>query len=72
MEGFDDSCFAVWKSLPYPKVLFTANARFGQEAGSVFFPEYEERGCVPDLIPMREFYKDGVLMDTANAVGRYE
>lgn len=64
MEGFDDACYEKWLEIPYPKVLFTAKKRTAD--GCVFFPEYEGRACVPDLIPRREFYRDGVLLNTVN------
>ena len=56
-EGFDEAVFQQWKQIPYPKVLFTAQQQFSKDADSVFFPQYSEQGCVPDLIPQREFYK---------------
>lgn len=68
-NGFDDTVFETWKQIPYPKVLFTVNPRYAQETGSVLFPQYQDQGFVPDLIPGREFYKDGVLMNTVNQLG---
>ena len=56
-EKFDETVFHQWKQIPYPKVLFTAQRQFSEDADSVFFPQYSEQGCVPDLIPQREFYK---------------
>ena len=67
MEGFDDACYEKWLEIPYPKVLFTSKKRTAE--GCVFFPEYEGRDCVPDLIPRREFYRDGVLLNTVNMLG---
>ena len=61
-DGFDTAAFQQWQQLPYPKVLFTAQRPFSNDADSVFFPQYSEQGCVPDLIPNREFYQDGVLV----------
>ena len=69
-DGFNKQTFEEWKKIPYPKVLFTSNPVFGSEADSVFFEEYERLGCVPDLIPGREFYKDSVLLRTVNRLGQ--
>lgn len=66
MEGFSEKEFEVWKKLPYKKILFTAQKEFSLEKDSLFFPEYEEKGCVCDLIPKREFYKNNIVMDIIN------
>lgn len=64
MEGFDDAVFAQWQNIPYPKVLFTANEAYAQEPGSVYYPEYDK--TVQDLIPGRNFYRNGTLMNAVN------
>ena len=64
--GIDE--FMGWKNLPYKKILFTANSKFAGEEGVVFYPEYEKKGLVPDLIPKREFYKDGILLSVINSL----
>ena len=68
-DGFDEQVFEQWKALPYPKLLFTANKKYSNHPDSLDFPQYEELGCVPDLIPKREFYKDDVLINKVNAIG---
>lgn len=68
MEEFTDEVYERWKQIPYPKVLFTAKRKYANEPDTVFFPEYENNGKVPDLIPKREFYREGVLMDTVNGL----
>lgn len=65
-NGFTEEVFQKWTEIPYPKVLFTANPAFAQQPGSIYYPQYRSQGCVPDLIPKREFYKDDVLMTTVN------
>ena len=65
-EDFNDEVFRLWNQIPYPKVLFTAQKRYAQQADSVYFPEYEQDGFVPDLIPNREFYRNETLIDTIN------
>lgn len=67
-NGFDQATFELWKQISYPKVLFTAQAEFGTDRNSVYFPQYEAQGFVPDLIPQRGFYKDGVLMNAVNSI----
>ena len=57
-----------WKQIPFPKVLFTANESYKAEPGTVFFRKYRGRGSVPDLIPLRAFYKGGVLIKTINKI----
>lgn len=69
MVDFTDEVYEKWKQIPYPKVLFTAKRKYAGESDAVFFPEYENNGKVPDLIPKREFYRDGVLIDTVNCLG---
>lgn len=66
MVDFTDEVYEKWRRIPYPKVLFTAKREYANESGTVFFPEYESNGKVPDLIPNREFYRDGILLDTVN------
>ena len=61
-DGFTEVEFNKWKQLPYPKVLFTANSAFSGHADSVYFHKYRKQGCVPDLIPKREFYRDGAVI----------
>lgn len=65
-DGFTDEVFAAWEKLAYPKVLFTANAKYADHVDSVYFPEYEKDGCIPDIIPSRAFYRDGKLVDRIN------
>ena len=66
MEGFDNACFEKWKQITYPKVLFSASMR--EDDSCVYYSNYESSGCVPDLIPKREFYKDNMLIYTVNSI----
>lgn len=61
-DGFTNAEFEMWKQLPYPKVLFTSNPAFANHEDSVFFRKYQKYGCVPDLIPEREFYRKGKVV----------
>jgi len=65
-DGFSPELFERWKAIPYPKVLFTADERYADHPDSVYLPRYAKDGCVGDLIPKREFYKDGKLVKAAN------
>lgn len=69
MEDFTDEVYERWKQITYPKVLFTANRKYADECNSVFFSECEKAGRVYDLIPKREFYRYGVLIDIINQFG---
>lgn len=71
MEEFTDEVYVRWQQIPYPKVLFTAKRKYANEASAVFFPEYESDGKVPDLIPERKFYREGILLKTVNGLGNY-
>lgn len=65
-EGFNKETYQLWKQISYPKVLFTAQEQFSKDENVVYFPEYNANGCVPDLIPNREFYRGGTLVQTTN------
>ena len=65
-NGFTEQVFLEWKKIRYPKVLFTSNKMFAEEKNTVFYPEYCSNDFVPDLIPKREFYKDGVVQSVIN------
>lgn len=69
-EGFTDSDLEQWNLIKYPKVLFTAQERYKDAEGAVYYPQYQTDGKVPDLIPKREFYKDGTLVSTVNQTCR--
>lgn len=68
-NGFDDAVYEQWQQIPYPKVLFTVDPRYARDGESVLFQQYRHQGFVPDLIPNREFYKDGALIQTINQFG---
>lgn len=65
-EGFHADSFRQWKQIPYPKILFSSQKQFAEDKHTIYYPEYESNGCVPDLISRREFYKNGTLMELAN------
>lgn len=67
-DGFNETAFQQWKYIPYPKVLFTAQQSFSRDKDSVFFPQYSEQGCVPDLIPNREFYHSEKVVNVINMI----
>lgn len=67
-DGFSDEAFEQWKRIKYPKVLFTANRKYAADPDSVFFPEFEKDGCIPDIIPNRGFYRNGKLLDRVNSL----
>ena len=67
-DGFTDEVFDQWREIQYPKLLFTANPKYAQDKDSVYFPEYKKDGCIPDIIPDRKFYKDGILLQRVNSI----
>lgn len=60
-DGFDDADFQKWTQLPYPKLLFTANAAYADHPDSLYFREYRKQGAVGELIPHRKFYRRNAL-----------
>ena len=67
-DGFTEEVFEKWQRISYPKALFTANAKYADHVDSVYFPEYKQDGCIPDIIPSRAFYKAGKLTDRINGI----
>lgn len=59
-DGFCDADYEQWKKIKYPKIMFTANPEFTEDA--VCFSEYAAEGQVGDLISERKFYRDGILI----------
>ncbi len=66
MENFTEEVFAQWQTIAYPKILYTANASYAEHPDTVFYPHYQSAGRVPDLIPKREFYRDGKVIAMLN------
>jgi uncharacterized protein (DUF1919 family) len=69
-DGFDEAVFEQWQSVSYPKLLFTARKEYSKHPDSLYFPKYQGHGCIPDLIPKREFYRDHMLIHKANGVNQ--
>ena len=67
-DGFDHGVYQLWKTIPYPKVLFTAHREFTEDA--IFYPEFEKDGQVGDLIFKRDFYANGLVYSKLNALGK--
>ncbi len=65
-DGFDHGVYQLWKTIPYPKVVFTAHREFTEDA--IFYPEFETDGQVGDLISKRDFYRDGILIGKLNSL----
>lgn len=64
MDGFDEDSWTLWNQIKYPKILFTVTER--NAPGVVVYPQNRKNGFVHNLIPDREFYKDGVLVNMIN------
>lgn len=67
MEGFSPELFAKWQRIPFPKVLFTADPAYAGE-DSVVYLKYSTEKRVADLIPKREFYKNGKVLAAINTI----
>lgn len=65
-DGFDDDVYIKWKEIQYPKLLFTSCEKYAEHKDSVYFPQYKEAGCVPDLIVNRAFYSGNKLVSLIN------
>lgn len=72
MEDFTEEVFAQWQTIAYPKILYSSNISYAEHPDTVFYPQYESAGRVPDLIPKREFYRDGRVIDILNRLGKEE
>ena len=68
-DGFDEVVFEQWKTISYPKLLFTAREEYASHPDSLYFPRHKKNGCVPDLIPRREFYQNQKLIKKVNSLG---
>ena len=66
-DGFDKVVYEQWKQIDYPKVLFTAHSEFTED--TVYYPEYAADGQIGDLIALRKFYRDGILINKIAELG---
>ena len=67
MEKFSEEVFSEWKTISFPKLLFTA-IHHDDDITELYFSEYEQRGKVEDLIPNRKFYKNNSLINIVNRI----
>ena len=68
MEDFSWYVFEEWEKIHYPKVLFSANSQYANEASVLYFRKFRQNGRVPDLIPKRLFYKNGKVISLMNSM----
>lgn len=59
---FTDESFNEWKTIEYPKLLFTCKNKYADES-SIYYKEYSGKEHIPDIIPYREYYKDDRLRE---------
>lgn len=69
-ENFNEHVFELWKTIPYEKLLFTAQERFASDRDSLYFPGYTEQGYVGDLIADREFYQNSAVIEKCEKVSK--
>lgn len=67
-EDFNEHVFEMWKTIPYEKLLFTAQERFASDQDSLYFSEYSKQGYVGDLIASRDFYKNSAVIEKCRRV----
>lgn len=67
-EAFNVDVLSEWKKIRYPKLLFTANKDLASQVTSVYYEKYSNDHMVIDLIPNREFYKNGTLIKMINSL----
>ncbi len=60
-NGFGPQEYEMWKQVPSPKLLFTANPTYTED--SLFFQEYTEQGYVDNLIDGSKFYMQNRLTE---------
>ena len=65
MEDFSEDIYLEWQKISLPKLLFTVTDHHAPEE-EVHYPEYKEKGKVPDLIPDRSFYRNETLLGLVN------
>lgn len=65
-NGFDMETYKMWEKIRYPKLLFTVNPQYSEEA--LYYEEYSHMEVLPEIIDNREFYKNKVLIKKLNKV----
>lgn len=66
-NGFTETTYQQWEKIPYKKILFSTKKKYSSN-DTVVYSEYESQEYVPDLIPNRAFYKDGILIKIVNSM----
>ena len=67
-DGFDNKCFEIFKRLPYHKALITRNYKWKDYPFCIYLDKHKDEECVPDTIPLREFYNNNKLVNLINEV----
>jgi len=60
-DGFDEEAYEAFKSISYPKVLFTRNVEWKDDIDCIFLDKYKDESQVPDIIPSRVMYYKNLL-----------
>lgn len=63
-DGFVKETYNLWKVIPYPKILYTVNYNYKEDA--VLIEDVNNQGYIGSLIPKRLFYKNGTLISKLN------
>lgn len=64
-DGFSDEDFENFKSIRYPKILYTINKKY-QIDDSLYFSRFKDEPQLPDIIPGRYMYSKMKLIKQIN------
>jgi uncharacterized protein (DUF1919 family) len=67
-DGWSELHMSRFASIKTAKCFFTSNPEWSNFEFSVFFPEYSDLKCVPDLILGRKFYKNNLIFKHFNSL----
>ena len=65
-DGFNDESYESWKNISYPKILFTTQKKYNEDA--LCIPDYIEESQVGDLITNRQFYCNKIVINKINNI----
>lgn len=60
-NNFSDQSFNDFLNIPYPKILFSRNAKL-KSTDVVYYPKYKELKELPNIIDQRDMYYKGSLV----------
>ncbi len=67
-DGFSDTDFQSFQTIPYPKVLITGNKAYRYHPDALYLPEYWGTPVGEDVITTRKFYRNSKIVSRINAI----